>query len=164
MKKTYIFVLALLLTACGYSPIYQHTKDAVQQVQVGTIVMTSITRSAGERRIAQLADKRLSQVFIAGDNALYTLSAEIEESTNTLAVLRDATEDRLEVVLNTDIFLKNKAGKEVFLRNLSATAPYNVETSPYGTEAGKDRARKSATIYLTEEIIKQVNYYLYNQK
>lgn len=164
MNKKLSLVLIVLLSACSYSPVYKHTKESVAQVEVGIIKMLSVKRLAGERRVAQLVNKRLSQVFVAGESSKYTLSADIEESETTLAILRDATEDRLELSLEAVLVLKNEEGEEIFNKDLSSTAPYNVETSPYGTEAGKDRARKSAAISLAEEIITQVNYFLYTQR
>tara|TARA_R110000868_G_scaffold218576_1_gene468990 strand:+ start:136239 stop:136733 length:495 start_codon:yes stop_codon:yes gene_type:complete len=164
MKKIISLIVVLSLCACGYSPVYKQTKELVESVQVREVRMVDIIRSAGERRVAQLTNKRLSQVFIAGEDSAYKLDITIEETKNTLAVLRDATEDRLEIVLQAELTLYNTAGEKVFERSLSAEAPYNVETSPFGTDSGKDRARKSAAISLAEEVIHQVNYFMYTQK
>lgn len=164
MKKI-ILLSTLVLSACGYNSVYQKTSGFMHQVSVGEVVVAQNKKLPGERRIAQLIHRQLSQVFNANSqDTLYTLNIHLEEDRRTLAVLRDATEDRFEVTVEADIELLDDNGKVVFTKNIYSSAPYNVESSPYSTEAGKDRARQSAAETLSTEVLQYINFFLHDQK
>lgn len=163
MKKL-IIASALFLSACGYTAVYEKTASQIQNVHVGSVKVAANERLPGERRVAQLVNRRLSQVFTGVEGDAYTLNIHMEEDRRTLAVLRDATEDRFEVIINAEVELLNAEGDVVFARDLVSSAPYNVETSPYSTEAGKDRARQSAAESLSTDAIQSISFFLHGQK
>lgn len=160
----WILSAVLVLSACGYSPVYEKTAKTFTQVSVGSVQVAQDQKLPGERRVAQLVERRLTQIFTASEASAYTLNVFLDEDRRTLAVLRDATEDRFEVTLRARIHLQNNAGEKVFVKDIVSSAPYNVESSPYGTEAGKDRARQSAAESISAEVIKNVNFYLHSQE
>lgn len=154
-----------MLSACGYSPIYETTSEFVSQVAIEKVEIGQDSKLPGERRVAQLVNRRLSQVFTSSlENSPYRLNLYLNEDRRTLAVLRDATEDRFEVRVSARIELKDSNGKNVYIRELTSSAPYNVESSPYSTDAGKDRARKSAAESLSAEVIQNVNFFIHEQQ
>lgn len=163
MKKL-LLVSALVLSACGYTAVYEKTASHMQQVYIGNVQVAMNERLPGERRVAQLVNRRLSQVFTGVEGDAYTLNLHMEETRRTLAVLRDATEDRFEVILTGRIELLNAEGQVIFSKDLVASAPYNVESSPYSTEAGKDRARQSAAESLSRDAIQSISFFLHGQE
>jgi len=164
MIKKILLVSALVLSACGYTAVYEKTAHQMQQVYIGKVQVAMNDRLPGERRVAQLVNRRLSQVFTGVEGDPYTLNLSMEEGRRTLAVLRDSTEDRFEVALSGRVDLVDSKGVTVFTKNVVSSAPYNVESSPYSTEAGKDRARQSAAESLTTDVIQSISFFLHGQK
>lgn len=171
MKKFLPLALtAFTLTACmGYQPLYApvtaQTAEGTQvsrQVSIGSVNMQTVERNVAGRRIAQLLKQKLEQNFPA-TNGDITLSVSIEEQTRTLAVRRDAVDQRLELRLISILEFTNASGQIAQRTRASATAAYNVEDSPFGTDAGKDRARRAATDRLAEEITQKVLIFLNKQ-
>lgn len=163
--KILILITTLMLSACGYSPIYESTAQYVSQVAIEKVVVAQDKKLPGERRVAQLVNRRLSQVFTGGlEGGAYRLNLYLDEDRRTLAILRDATEDRFEVRVTARIELLDIDGKMIYTKDLTSSAPYNVESSPYSTDAGKDRARKSAAESLSAEVIQNINFFLHEQK
>ncbi len=163
--KFMLLAWSLLLAGCGYSTVYQTTADAVQSVAVAEVVVNTGEKLPGERRVAQLVNRRLAQVFTSHpDSAAYTLHIHLDEEQRTLAVLRDATEDRFEVVLTASLSLKDHKGEQVFHKVYTTTAIYNVEPSPLSTDAGRERARQSAAEFTSREAIQYINFFLHEQK
>lgn len=155
-------VIAVVMTGCfGYAPLYSLQGEQLNQVQVGEVTMREITRNVGSRRVAQLVAQQLEQTFSgAGD---YVLTVSIEETTRALAVRRDAVEQRLELNLSSVITLE-KEGNSVLRTSAGAASSYNVEDSPFGTDAGRDRARQAAAERLSEEIVEKITVFLHQEQ
>lgn len=162
MKRTLsLFGVILLLSACsGYTPLYQITQNATQSVSVGPIKMRDIEINVGQRRVAQIVRQKLLQSFPHSDGE-YSIHLTVEEETSSLAVRRDATESRLRLSLAAFLTLQNTKGDVVFKRDFTVSSAYNVEDSPFGTDAGRDHARLSASAMLVDEVIDIVNLYLH---
>lgn len=159
MKKL-ITSLAILLTGCsGYTALYQDAGETIDQVVVGQVSMREIERNVGQRRVAQLVSQNLRKMFMASDGK-YDLKIIIEESTSSLAVQRDATDLRLQLSLQAETFLVDQNGKEIYKDFISSSASYNVEDSPFGTDAGRDFARSAAAQKLSDEITYKIAIFL----
>lgn len=161
LRTTIIGVLGLVLAACsGYSPLYKSLEgQGLADVHVRNIAMQEVKRAAGERRVAQLVTQKLMRRFSGAEHAPYVLDMAIEEVLSTIAVRRDATDQRFSLQLNGRIYLY-RGEEKVMDVILSTSAAYNVEDSPYGTEAGRERARQSAASTLSDEVLLQVARYL----
>lgn len=164
MKKSIIVSLsAMILSGCfGYEPLYSQGGHVVADVRVGDIVMDEIDRGFGERRSAQLVAQRLNRIFVAGEGAPYTLNMSLREEKTTLALERDATEQRLQFDLIADMKLKDAENNVVFQTSMETSAPYNVEDTPFGTDSGRERARSSAVKVIADEAVHRVSFYFYN--
>lgn len=160
--KYLIPLLAVALSACaGYAPLYGEKGEVLKHVQVADVRVENPDRLPGERRIAQLVRTRLNQAF-TGKNA-DKLTVVLDEDSTALAINRDATEERLQLTLQAEIMLESSTGDLIYRGDLATTAPYNVEASPFGTDAGRTQARESAARALAEEIIRRVAH-VYSQK
>jgi len=155
-----LLVLPLLAGCLGYQPLYeQGVAGNTAQVQLGLVQMQEIEEGVGARRAAQQVAQDLVQVFpyTGGD---YTLQVTIRERVSSLAVRRDATDQRLELSLRAIVRLEDQMGEAVFNFNTTTAAAYNVGTSPYATEAGRVRAKRTASEALSEEIALRVRRFL----
>lgn len=161
MKNVWTIALAFAVTACGYQAVYKESAETFKEVYIANVSMEGAKALPGERRVAQLVNHRLEEVLTGDAASMYKLDLEIEESSATLAVLEDATEDRFNLSLTGKLTVKKHTGEMVFdAVELSVSAPYNVEDSPYSTEAGKTSAREDAAKALAEEVIQYLNFYL----
>lgn len=151
MKKTLLLSTVALLVACGYKPLYQAGDDNMRSVVVEDVRMLDPDYAAGERRVAQIVWQQLKQSFPAKQGKHY-LEVAIEEEEISLAVRRDATDLRRELQLRARIWLRDADGKEVLYVGEITKVPYNVEDSPFGTDAGRDYARQAGATELAREI------------
>ncbi|MDD9912394.1 MAG: hypothetical protein OXR68_04195 [Alphaproteobacteria bacterium] len=162
MKKALLTTTLFLASCGGYTALYQPEQET--QVTVGTIQMESAARNVGERRVAQRVNQRLRRMFTGTDQA-YRLDVNIDESTSTLAVRRDATVARAQLSLDGDINLyQTDKADPVFSTTVTASAAYNSENTPYSTESGKTFARQQAADALADEIARVVWLALREQK
>ena len=151
--------LALLLTACGYTPLYAPsygTATAVQHAQIGEVTMAKTAKNVGERRVAQLVSQRLQLAFPYQSAQADTISVEILEDTSTLALSTTAATRRAQINLEGTVTITNPAGKQILNTKLTTAAPYNVENTPYATESGKTYARLNAARTLADEITRRL--------
>lgn len=153
----FVVIFALFLTACGYQPLYSVVQEDMSKVGVGIVRMGKVTHKAGERRASQVVYKELAQ-SLNGDGS-YKVNVDITESVSTLAVRRDATDQRLELNLRGDIKVKDTADNIIFKTDLTSSVAYNVEDEPFATDAGKERAKTAAAIALSDEILRVVILY-----
>lgn len=164
MKKTvFALVAASTLTACmGYTPLYAPIKGEVSSVYVDEVRMTEVEHNVGERRVAQIVANQLRQMFHGESSSDYAVDVSIKETKSTLAVRRDATDQRLQIDLRATVKL-SKDGDQVFETILNSDAAYNVEDSPFGTDQGREQARESAARELSDSIIRRIALFLSEQ-
>jgi hypothetical protein len=162
--KALLALLALTLAGCGYRPLYAEIGHLGNQLRLGEVRMDVTERNVGERRPAQLVATSLKRRLPATLGTAYVLNVVIEESQQTLAVRRDATDQRLGLNLLAKISISTPDGAVVYTGEANTTSAYNVEQTPYGTDAGKDRARQSAAANLSDEIVRKVALFLNDER
>lgn len=155
-------VLPVLLAGCGYAPLYQALPGGAP-VAIGQVQVQNPKKLPGERRVAQAVAERLKLDFPRTDGALDTATVSIREQTSTLAVERTATVQRAAITLTATLRVNGAEGQERLKAELSATAPYNVENTPFSTESGKTFARQSAARNLAEEISRRLTLFYRQQ-
>lgn len=161
--KKFVVALSLFTVSCGYSPLYPSIQKDMEKVTVGEVRMKTVAHKVGERRVAQVVNRKLAQSL--DGNGEYVVNVAIEESVATLAVRRDATDQRLELNLLGDInIIEASSGKTIFEHSLTTSVAYNVEDAPFATDAGKERARTSAAIALSNEIMRSISLYFRQQE
>ncbi len=157
-----LLATSLTVAACGYSPVYapgQGAAMAASRVQVGTVAMADPDIGVGERRVAGKVSQRLRLDFPNTRSTSDVLGVTVFEDTNALAVQRNSTVARAQIILTAHITLTSPEGKELLKAVLSTNTTYNVEDSPFGTESGKSFAQQVAAGNLAEEISRRVVLY-----
>ncbi|HEX2859174.1 MAG TPA: hypothetical protein VHP58_03135 [Alphaproteobacteria bacterium] len=155
-------LLALSLTACGYTPLYAPMAGgaaSAHKVQVGTVEMGGSKLLPGERRPAQRIAQKLRLDFPDQAATLDLLDVNIHEQTATLAVEKTATTSRAEIIMQATLTLTNPEGKVLLRTQVSASSAYNVEESPYSTEASKNFSRLTAADNIAAEISRRIALY-----
>lgn len=159
--KTWLLTLALLLTGCGYTPLYgNNVNRSLSNVYIAKVQVVDFEREAGARRIAQYLRQELSQRFTGTASARYHLTLRVEEELSDVAVRRDATVQRQSLRLDVEAQLKD--GEAVLMnRRFNAASAYNADLTPLSTEAGRDQARRSAAVDIEAELLNAVGLALH---
>jgi hypothetical protein len=157
INMKFLVIFSLFLAACGYKPLYTAIQEDMSKVTVGEVKMKKVTHKVGERRVSQVVHKKLAQ-SLNGDGS-YKVDVAITESVSTLAVRRDATDQRLELNLTGDVRVYDEVGQVVFKTDLTSSVAYNVEDTPFATDAGKERAKTAAAIALSDEILRTITLF-----
>lgn len=163
MKKLACVLSAVMLTGCfGYQPMYAKKSGDLSRVYVEKVTVSQEEESMGkgQRRVAQLMNRSLKEVFNNNSGDL-SLLVDVHENENALAIQRDATEERLELILTvTATLMNNETGKEDLRSVFDVISHYNIQETPYATESGVERARKSAASSAAEEVVHRVSLFL----
>ena len=157
---------ATVLGSCGYTPLYAPTAGAGQlaaRAQLGNISMDQVEKNVGQRRVAQTVYQQLAQTFPQQLPQGDTIDVTIHEGTSTLAVQATAAIQRAQIDLTGTLTLTNANGQQVFNTNVTASAAYNVERTPFSTESGKTFARLTAAKNLADEITRRLALYYRTQ-
>lgn len=118
--------------------------------------MNRTAYNVGERRVAQTVSQRLQLAFPGQGAGMDTVEVYITEDTSTLAVEQTAAVQRAQINLTGDVVIASPEGKNLLKATVATAAAYNVESTPYGTEAGKTSARLSAARNLADEITRRL--------
>ncbi|MBI1308560.1 MAG: hypothetical protein GC129_01700 [Proteobacteria bacterium] len=152
-------LLPLLLAACGYTPLYAPGKGAAEaptQIQIGTVEMEKAAINVGQRRPAQVVSQQLQLDYPNQGSGMDTANVTIEESTSTLAMQQTSALQRAQINLTGKLFIVDAGGKPLLRADMSTSAAYNVEDTPYSTESGKTFARLTAARTLAEELSRRI--------
>lgn len=153
---------AVTLASCGYAPMYAPAgggSQASSKVQVGAVEVVQNTKNVGQRRTAQTVAQELKLNFPNTGTEMDSVDVTITEETSTLAIERTAITRRAQINLYGTLTLSNPNGDRLLVTQLSTSAPYNVENTPYSTETGKTYARLTAARNLAAEVSRRL--YLY---
>lgn len=153
----------VVLSACGYKPLYPSAKQNVSNVHVASVTMREVELKPGSRRAAQLLAQSLKRHYYGDSYAPYQLSIRLTERTSELSVSRAATTTRSSVSMSGDMVI-TRDGEEVHRSGLSVFVPYNVEDSPFGTEAGREQARESAVREIETTIVNRIGIILHKNE
>ncbi len=161
MNKFLTLFSILLLTACGFHPVYGVNKYTATGVEE-TLAQIEIS-NIPDRKGQILRNALIDRFYREGRpvNALYTLSIKpIQESTSKLDITKNDDATRGQLRLNTSISLKdNHTGETVLERSLQTIASYNILAGEFATRVSKDSTRLNAINDLARQIEQQVGLY-----
>lgn len=159
--KYLTLIAALLLTACGFHPVYGVNKytpvgveTKLQQIEIANI----------PDREGQYLRNALIDRFYRGAspiNPSYTLTTTpIRENQKDLDITIDSDTTRAQLTLSTQITLKDtKTSQTVLQRKIESTASYNVLGSEYTNRISEENVRQNALNDLARQIELQIGLY-----
>ena len=150
LKAAGLFAVMLLLSGCGFRPIYATTADGVSPLNQ-RIAVREITAPETVRPLIEKAfHNRL--LLKDGQKPEYELIVTARESAERLAVQIDATVTRYNYRLRANYTLVDlKTGKSRTGSAQSVTS-YNIVSSQYSTLYAERTAQEKASRLLAEEI------------
>lgn len=152
----------LLLTACGFSPMYGAKTGAGgvnATAGLDRVDIAMIQDASGVYLRNILIDNFYRGGYPAAPSHTLTV-ARIHETENNLDVTRDSESTRKQIKLRTKMTLTDKAtGKPVLQRDLMAVTSYNVLGSQFTTRVSEADAREAALGDLARQIENQIALY-----
>lgn len=160
MKRRAGFLLSfLLLTACGFSPIYgDHGADepAVTQA-LGGIYIESIPDQSGQF----LRNKLMDRFYYQGRPATPTsyLSVSVQTTETDLGIQKDATATRSRMDMTAKYTLRDTNKKALVSGTAHSVASYSKLAAQYGTLATQRNANERALTEISEQIANHISLY-----
>ena len=149
----------LLLTACGFQPLYGTGRDADASAQLAEVKIERIA----ERRGQILRNELLDRMNPRGEPARpsYRLAIDTAESLQGLGIREDDTATLARLTLTANFSLFDAATQESLLSG-SATSinSYNISTSEFATDSAEADARRRGARDLAEDITARVAIFL----
>lgn len=160
-------MVGVLLSGCfGYQPIYNKKNADFSRVHVEHVsaFQKEDYIGKGKRRTAQVMNRKLKEL-LTSKSAEFALTVQLEEDENALAVQRDATVERVELTSYIEMTLhRQSTGEEVFKTAFDVLSYYNIQDTPFATEASLERARLTAAEGAAEEVIHRLSMFLNQTK
>jgi len=153
MNKIKLFVklvLILLLSNCGYSPIYSNSNLKNKELQA--ISVKNIKDRSGQILKANLTDKLNPN----GKKSLtkYSLEVVLSEGKETIGYRRDKSATRSNLILNVEYDLKEmKGGTSILKKSILVTSSYDIVESLYATIVAEKDARNKGLKIISDNIV-----------
>jgi LPS-assembly lipoprotein len=157
---TTVFVV-LLLSACGFHPMYGDHSDAATAANYSNIEIGNIPNRDGQYLRNQLIDR----MYLDGRPAdtVYALKiAPVKTITTNLGIRRDATATRAMVETDTTIQLVEKtSGKLLLQRDIRATGGYNLLDNQFATIVSRQSVDNHMLEEMAEDIVTELGLYFH---
>lgn len=161
MNKVMRFALAslLLLTACGFSPIYGSHGGNGEPVAkaLGSVAIENIADRNGQILRNKLIDRMYSQGRRQSPTS--RLSISISSAESGLGVNKDATTSRSQMNMTASFVLTDMEGAEIHRGAARAVASYSKLDAQYGTLASQRNAYDRALNEIGEQIVNNLSVY-----
>lgn len=162
MKFLFSALLVVLLTACGFTPMYGsgagHTGANVTQ-GLDRVEISIIPDQSGVYLRNALIDNFYQGGFPA-DATHFLQISKIQESISDLDVTINSEATRKQITITTAFVLVDKeTGKSVMTRRLRALTSYNVLGSQFTTRVSENDAREAALNDIARQIENHVALY-----
>ncbi len=144
-----LLLAAVAAAGCGFRPLYAERDGA--QAALAAIGIAPIEHRAGQR-LRNLLLERLNPAGEPG-RPRYALDVRLAERRQDLAIRKDATATRANLVLTATYRLERRADGETLLRGEArSTNSYNIVDNPFAALAAERDARIRAVRELAETL------------
>lgn len=161
MKQASRFLLAglLLLTACGFSPIYgaKGNKSAPVANALSQIAIENIPDENGQKLRNRLIDRMYFHGRPKTPSAKLIIS--LSEREVSLGIKKDATASLSELTLSADYRLVDKDDQPLLSSSARSIVLYSQLDAQYGTLAAQRNAYDRALTELGEQIVNRLGVY-----
>ena len=143
----------LVLSACGFQPLYGERPTTRAETNLASITVDVIADRAG-----QMLRNELGTRLDPNNQGLapqYQLKVKLQESISRLAVRRDASATRANLTLKADYTLQSiKGAAAVYSGSVRSVNSYDIlgTENEFGTLAAREEARRRASRDLADQI------------
>ncbi len=151
-----------LLAGCGFRAVHSQ-KTGASAVHLAEIRIAPIADRIGQQLHNLLRDKLAPMG--PPTSPRYVLSVKLSESRRNLAVRKDETATRANLVIRASFRLTRAVDDEILLTTSAVSAnSYNILRSDFATLSAENDARARAVRQISEEIKTRIGIYLSGRK
>lgn len=163
-KLFVVLPLMILISACGFQPMYGNFKYSDGQLSESVTDKLAVIDIAliPDRSGVALRNRLIDRFYTEGypQDPRYVLKIDrLSEHIRGLDVTKTADATRGQLKLTTQFVLRDDKGQELIRRNISATSSYNILVSEFNNRVSEQHARQSAILELAEQIEMYISLY-----
>jgi LPS-assembly lipoprotein len=155
-----LLVVALLgLAACGFEPLYgEQDQGATTEDLLSRITVRPIADRLGQLVRIELTNRLTPRPAL---EPLYVVSVRLNESKQNLAVRRDASATRSNLIITVNFELTPAGGGDPLLSGvIRSSNGYDILTSDFATLAAQKDARRRAARDIGDAIVERLAVFL----
>ncbi len=155
-KIAVLAAIAVLLSACGFAPVYGDRGGARNvSAALGKVAISNIPDRDGQFLRNHLIDRMYISGRPSDPNAKLRVSLKMTES--DLGIQKDATASFRELDLLAEYVLTDKSGKPLLDGKAHSVVGYSKIDAQYGLLAARDNARERALREVGEQIVNRLS-------
>ncbi|HET8727909.1 MAG TPA: LPS assembly lipoprotein LptE [Alphaproteobacteria bacterium] len=152
-----VLALPLLLAACGFQPLYGETQMGVVAAQFAETEVAVIPNRSGQI----LRNYLIEDLNPSGrpDDPAYVLNVGLNETFRDLAIRKDATATRANLIVSASYRLRNGDGEPLTSGSVQTITSYNILRDEFATLSAERDARDRALRQISEDISTRLALY-----
>jgi len=156
MRSLLVIAAALLLTACGFQPLYEAGGSSrAMQAHLAGVEVAPIAD-----RLGQVMRNRLMDRLNAGGTPGYRLTVTLEQSTQGYGIRPDAAATQEQLTLVAHVSFTKLDGEElVFAEDMRARTSYDLVLSDFATVTQREDSARRLALELAERIHRRLALY-----
>jgi LPS-assembly lipoprotein len=153
------FLSLLLLTSCGFQPVYGDlSHNPATASALSNVAIANIPNRDGQALRNHLIDRMYGKARPQSPTTKLEIS--LHSYTINLGLQKDATTTRQEYNLTASYVLKNNDGKILLSGDVRSIVSYNKLEAQYATVAAQQSAIDRAIAEVGEQIVNRISLYL----
>lgn len=148
----------MAVQACGFQPLYGDRPGATAVQNLAAIDIALISDRTGQLLRNELLDRMNPKALNVAPQ--YSLTVDLSESKQNLAVRRDDTATLANLVMSANYTLTATTGDELLTGTVQSFNSYNISSSDFATIAAEADARARAARDLAEGITIRIGVFL----
>ena len=150
MKKTFI-VLLLILTSCGYQPLYK-TDQKIKKLNISEVIYS------GDQKINEVIYTKLPFALVKNDESLNKLSLESKKEIKITSKDSKGQALSYRTIINVKILVLNNNGDILDQKIVQKNFSYNADENKFKFKEYQDKIEKNLIDTIIEDLIIHLTY------
>ncbi len=150
MKKIFI-VFLLILTSCGYQPLYK-TDQNIKSLNISEVIYS------GDQKINDVIYQKLPIVLVKNDESLNKLSLESKKEIKITSKNSKGQALSYRTIINVKILLLNNNGDILDQKIVQKNFSYNADENKFKFKEYQDKIEKNLIDTIVEDVIIHLTY------
>ena len=150
MKKIFI-VFLLILTSCGYQPLYK-TDQNIKSLNISEVIFS------GDKKINNVIYQKLPIVLVKNDESLNKLSLESKKEIKITSKNSKGQALSYRTIIKVKILVLNKNGDILDQKIVQKNFSYNADENKFKFKEYQDKIEKNLIDTIIEDVIIHLTY------
>jgi len=150
MKKIFI-VLLLILTSCGYQPLYK-TDQKIKNLNISEVIYS------GDQKINEVIYTKLPFALVKNDESLNKLSLESKKEIKITSKDSKGQALSYRTIINVKILVLNNNGDILDQKIVQKNFSYNADENKFKFKEYQDKIEKNLIDTIIEDVIIHLTY------